>query len=171
MSYKKKIEKLSEVFDAAEEQIDQMEIGDDGNMEITLSTENYAEIDPTLTDDGTVFELTQLKSKFTLGQQNISRLIRIGMDLVNQASVLQLADLNGKQIEAISGLSRTVSDQVKDQVGLYKEIIDIELKMKQLITPALPDNIPEGANVQQNNVIFTGDSASLLNHLKKNKQQ
>ena len=166
----KKLEKINTIFDTSNKEIEMMdtkfnnqaiEMPDTATLDLT--DDQFKSL--TLTEDGSVFELLELKSDFIMVKRNLKRLITHGQNLFDQTATLDVGDLKASQIEAIAALSNSINQNLMDLVGLYKIIVDIEQARRGSPGPNHygQNNLVQG-NLQQ---VFVGNAAEALQHIKK----
>lgn len=145
-------------------------------QELEIETTELEIIPPTeaelMTVDGNneVFSTDSLKSDFIMIRQNVMKLITTGQKILESASVLDIGDLKAAQLTALSQLQMTLGSNMKLMVDLYKEICEIE-KMRMGISGKIPDGSMKqlnSGNTVTNNIVFSGDTSSLLDIIKEN---
>lgn len=165
----KKLNKIEQIFGAADDVVTNME-EKTGGMEITLGAEAYEieeqdEVLPVAIGDD-VFSLTELKTDFTLARRNLRKLIRRGQTLMDTLQNADLEDMTAGKIMAIAQLSTSVSQQLKMLSEMYKDIMEIE---KGRNGPPSGSIGPSITGVTGDiNMIFAGDTKSLMKHIKGN---
>lgn len=120
-----------------------------------------------LSEDGSIFELLELKSDFIMVKRNLKRLITHGQTIFDQTLTLDIADLKASQIEAIASLSNSINQNLMDLVGLYKIIVEIEQARRGNPGPTAygQNNVVQG-NLNQ---VFVGNAAEALQEINKAK--
>lgn len=167
----KQMEKINSIFNTSNQEIDSMDIGLKENQIVVIKPEKYDLTDDQfkaleLSEDGSVFELLELKSDFIMVKRNLKRLIHHGQTLFDQTASLDMEDLKASQITALSELSNSINRNLMDLVGLYKTIVDIETIRRGNPGPTAygQNNLIQG-NLQQQ--IFVGNAADALKQIKK----
>jgi len=155
-----KLGKLEETFNIASEKVEKI------SQEITISAGDYemidSDIDDSLTADGKVFELTELKRDFIRTKRHLQALIEKGQTLMDACLEQPESYQEPRMIEAISRLSETVGKQIKFITELYLDIADMEMKREK---NSANSTTPEGSTFVNGNAIFVGSTSELMNHL------
>lgn len=163
----KRLKKVEAIFDAAQEVVKSVTFNEETKTtDITLHPDGYEIDDVGEIEDGKVFDLMELKKDFISIKRNLQKLIRQGQNMMESVGFMDLEEMPAARIEAISKLSNVISLQLKMIVEVYKDITEIE-KTRAPVS-ALPGIIPGAVHGDFNQqIIFAGDSASLLKHLKE----
>ena len=171
----KTLKRIEELLDVSQQTIDEVEISDE---DLIVQEDQYEASDEysdslvgapntqIMSDpegDLMLFERQELKKTFIEVKRNLQRLVAHGNTLMDQVSGVQLEELKASELSAISELSRTISDQLKMMIEVFKDIIQIEKDLKSLGNPG--PNIPEGTTVTQNNYNFTGTTQDILRQI------
>lgn len=166
----RKLAKINSIFETSNNELEIMDqrFAKDA---ITMPPMTTATLDLTddqfmaleLSEDGSIFELLELKSDFIMVKRNLKRLITHGQDLFDQIPKLDIDDLKASQIEAIASLSNSINQNLMDLVGLYKVIVEIEQARRGNPGPmGYGQNNHIQGNLQQ---VFIGNSAEALKHI------
>lgn len=118
-----------------------------------------------------VFEIDNLKTDFQIIRTNILKLVNNGQRILDTASVVDVADLSSKQLEALACMQQTIGNNLKLLIDCYKSIADIEklrAKEQKKSDAALGGAINMG-QVTNNNIIFSGGTNDLLDLIKQNQ--
>lgn len=190
-----KLKNLEKKFEMAESLISELDVvfEEDGEGKFSSASRNESavtvaapvvpeqvsgELLPAVPDkvEEEIFSLDNLKADFMLVRQNILRVINAGQGILSQVGVLDLADMKASQLEALNGLQKTLAENLKLLVSIYKDIVDIEkakgaLKgSKGMQEPAPGTTVVQG-NVNQNVLIAGGthDMLDLLDQMRKKR--
>lgn len=117
-----------------------------------------------LTNDGSVFDLVELKTDFIMVKRNLKKLIDSGQRLFDQTIGLDLEDLKAGQIAAIAELSNSINKNLMDLVNIYKLIVDIESVKRG--SNQVPGALNSGIQTL-NQQVFVGNAADALKHINK----
>lgn len=165
------MKKIENIFKEAEEIAENLEIEDIDEEEknITLSVAGYEieeSIDPELLENKEIFEIKELKKDFIICKRTLYTIIRKGQQILSSAPC-STDELKASEIAALAQLSEVISKQLKMIVEMYKDIQDIELKIKQMQSGI---NVPEGSNfTQNNNNVFVGRTDELMDIINNRK--
>lgn len=154
--------KIENIFNAAEEVIENLEVDDE--KLITMGPASY-EIDEVgdIEETDTVFEVMELKKDFIMVKRNLQKLVRQGQNLMDGVGIMHLDDMNGAQMSGIAQLSDVIGNQLKMMIEMYKDISEIE-RNKKPQNPLVPGNVTGDLN---QNILFTGTTADLLAQFDK----
>ena len=111
--------------------------------------------------------MQQLKQDFQMIRSNLIKLIDTGQRFLVAAGTLDIGDLKASQLDALSNLQRTISDNAKMLLEIYKDIAAIEKarnagKSKMNANPTDASVVNTG-HMTQNNIIFQGSTKELMN--------
>lgn len=116
-----------------------------------------------------VFTLESLKSDFVAIRQHIMKLILSGQRILETASLMDVSDLKAPQIMALSSLQKTLGDNSKLLIDIYRQIGEIE-KLRSKERPPEPNgSIVNSGTVVNNQILFNGDTSQLLDFIKQNQ--
>lgn len=108
-----------------------------------------------------IFSNDLLKKDFLMVRQNLISLISKGQTLFDKTSELDLTELKASQIEALATLQKTISENLKMLIEIYRDIVEIENKRNN------KNEVPQLVNTGTlNQVLFNGSTLDLLNALK-----
>lgn len=169
-----KLEKLEKKLNVANNLVVQLTEAVETEFGFTVPAVNIEapvpEVVPEVVEDVRVFELDGLKTDFQLIRSNILKLVTNGQRILDTASVVDVADLSAKQLEALAQLQQTIGNNLKLLIDCYKSIADIE-KLRQKESKKFdpgPANVNMGS-VTNNNILFSGDTNQLLELIKSNQ--
>lgn len=116
--------------------------------------------------DESIICLQQLKGDFQMIRNNIIVLINTGQRFLTAAGTMDLADLKASQLDALSNLQRTISDNAKRLLEIYKDLADIEKTRNagkaKTNAPATDAGVVNTGNMVQNNIVFQGSTKELM---------
>jgi hypothetical protein len=166
----KKLNTATKLLESLDEIDDELGISkeiDAANNIPMIAPDNFGAVvpyDANVNED--VFTLQQLKQDFIMVRQNILSLVMKGQRVFDQVSILELSELKGSQIEAISALMKCISENTRSIIDIYKVIADIE-KQKQSKAGAMfgADGGPSVNMGTVNQIMFTGTPNELLDIL------
>ena len=162
----KRIAKLERIFDAADTAVQTIETDMEGQETYELAPEGFECMEIEEIKDGNVFDLKELKQDFILVKRNLQSLIRRGQNLMQTVDGADVEEMNGSKIMAIAALGTSVAQQLKMITEIYRDITEIE-KSRRGSVPGVIEGAVHG-DVNQN-IIFAGDTASLMKHLRGGK--
>lgn len=117
-----------------------------------------------------VFSLETLKNDFIIIRQNVMKLINSGQRILETASLLDVSDLKSSQIMAISNLQKTLGENLKSLIDIYKQVVEIErMRIKEKPTEQQGTNLINSGTVVNNQILFNGSTESLLSFIKENQ--
>ena len=160
----KSLQILEDKLNIATDLIDKLDIEDydiipSVPMEITTKSSSGEE----------VFSIDALKSDFMLIRQNVIKLVATGQRILDSASIIDISDMKASQLSALSSLQETLGNNLKLLVNIYREICEIE-RMRLGMT-GKPSTIPSAQQINSgntiNNIVFSGDTSSLLDIIKQ----
>lgn len=167
----KRIKRAAKIFANAQSTIDSLDIRDDGKMLIKVGEPAPMPITP-IGENGELFELEEIKTSFIEVRRGLQQLIHKGQRLMNQTGSMDLKDMTASQVEAIATLSSTISNQMESMLSMYRTLIYVEKERKRNNTPDPSSLQVSGDNTHvTQNTVFVGDTAELLKHLNKQKNQ
>ena len=118
-----------------------------------------------------LFSTQQLMGDFVMVRSNLIKLINTGQNILASCQILDLSDLKASQLEALSNLQRTIADNTRALLEIYKDMAAIEKarnagKAKTVEVPA--GNVMTGP-VSQTNIVFQGNTADLMKLINNSK--
>ena len=66
-------------------------------------------------------------------RQNVVTLINRGQNILESATHLDLGDMKAGQLEALASLQKSLGENIKLLLGIYKDIVSIEKDNEQSI--------------------------------------
>jgi hypothetical protein len=175
----KQFEALEKKLNIASTLIDELQIEDyevvlpsDSNMMLELSETHPVGV---AVEESTleIFTLETLKSDFAVIRQSVLKLIATGQRILESASVLDPADIKPATLTALSQMQVALGSHMQMLLSIYEQVAKIELTRSKTKAPATT-NQPAGGLVNQgtvnnNNIIFSGDTNQLLAFMKENQ--
>lgn len=119
-------------------------------------------------EEASVMDMTLLKQDFVLMRNAIIKLIGTGQRILDQASVLDIADLKASQLDALSNLQTTLGTNIKSLMDCYEAITRIEKNRQKPVPKQAPSENINNGSVTNNNIVFSGSSSDLLAIINKN---
>lgn len=150
-----KLDKLSQIFDMAEETIHEIVIEDEDDK-ISLPT-IYVEAE----DREELITIKQLKSDLKLIRETLIGTVHQGRMIIDTITkdIVQNGLVDAKLVDACANLIKSTNSSLKELSGIFKELNEIdERKNKKLPT------VPETQTNVQNN-IFVGNANDLMSLL------
>lgn len=150
-----KLDKLSQIFDMAEETIHEIIIEDEDDK-ISLPT-IYVESE----DRDELITIKQLKSDLKLIRETLIGTVHQGRLIIDTITkdIVQNGLVDAKLVDACANLIKSTNSSLKELSGIFKELNEIdERKNKKLPT------VPETQTNVQNN-IFVGNANDLMSLL------
>ena len=150
-----KLDKLSQIFDMAEETIHEIVIEDEDDK-ISLPT-IYVESE----DREELITIKQLKSDLKLIRETLIGTVHQGRLIIDTITkdIVQNGLVDAKLVDACANLIKSTNSSLKELSGIFKELNEIdERKNKKLPT------VPETQTNVQNN-IFVGNANDLMSLL------
>ena len=150
-----KLDKLSQIFDMAEETIHEIIIEDEDDK-ISLPT-IYVESE----DREELITIKQLKSDLKLIRETLIGTVHQGRLIIDTITkdIVQNGLVDAKLVDACANLIKSTNSSLKELSGIFKELNEIdERKNKKLPT------VPETQTNVQNN-IFVGNANDLMSLL------
>lgn len=158
----KTAEKLNELFGVAENIIDEIEDTEQLiTTKDTLPTES-SNLDVDISDES-LYTLNELKEDFISAKDTLKKIIKIGEALMEDI-IIDFHSLTASQVDALSNLSKTISQQVKIMLELYKDLKSFETE--QILT-----NDSQNVTIEQQNVIQVTTADAISEFLKKKKSE
>ena len=96
-------------------------------------------------DDDSLYSLQELKGDFIRAKKTLQNIMTIGEKLLEDVDI-DFHAMNAKQIDSIANLSKTISSQVRDMIGLYNDLKSLEEKEN---SPKTEINIENQQNIIQ----------------------
>jgi len=171
MNKSEKLQRLEQKFGAAQTAVAQIDdlVSELGINNIDVEpagalTVKEANLPSTETEHLELFSVQRLLTDFEMVRSNIIRLINTGQRILESTQVLDLGDLKASQLDALTNLQRTIAENTKMLLEIYKDMAAIEKargagKAKPVDVPA--GNVMTGP-VTQNNIVFQGSTAELM---------
>lgn len=150
-----KLDKLSQIFDMAEETIHEIVIEED---KISLPT-IYVEAE----DRDELITIKQLKCDLKLIRETLIGTVHQGRLIIDTITkdIVQNGMVDAKLVDACANLIKSTNSSLKELSSIFKELNEIEERKKKNGQPTQPQ---EQTNVQNN--IFVGNANELMNLLK-----
>jgi len=171
-NYEQKFDKLRKRFDMATEVVEGMsdDLDDLSLCEVPEPGQNLP-MDPLDPDNPEVFTIQALKCDFVLIRQNVIRVINYGNNLLDQVSVLDVGDMKASQLTALATLQKTLGDNVKLLMDIYKDIIVVERGKADLAGKTNPDILPGQGQMNvkgdvHQQIVVAGSTSDLLHAIK-----
>ncbi len=167
---KSRMKKVEEMFQAGEQALEECPITEveilPAETELMSESESLSTELAEVADESDVklFEMTELRNDFLLSRSNLQTLLMRCQSLMDQVPQLNLSELKGTHIEAISSLSSSITNQISLMVSTYKVLAEIE----NLRSPKTTTTINAGKTEIQNQAVFVGSNAELLKLLREN---
>ena len=167
-----KLEKLEKMLNTAQQLVEETkEHALEVKEEISIVTDENSSLD-------SFNELLQrLKTDFHLIRQNLIKLIDAGQSLLSELRTMPVIELKATQLMAIAEIQKSIGQNIRLLIDLYKEISDIEEKQikarqKQKELELKERGLESKLNVEkaekvQQNIIFTGTAGDLLKMIKQ----
>lgn len=158
---KEKLDKLSKVFDMAEETITELVIEDEEDFDTTQSSNlpclyhEPEEIEELIT-------IKTLKSDLKLIRETLIGTVKQGRLIIDTITrdIVQSGLIDSKLVDACANLIKSTNSSLKELSSIFKELNDIEERKNKKVQPTQPQ---EQTNVQNN--IFVGNANELMNLL------
>jgi hypothetical protein len=149
-----KLDKLSQIFDMAEETIHEIVIEED---KISLPT-IYVEAE----DRDELITIKQLKCDLKLIRETLIGTVHQGRLIIDTITkdIVQNGMVDAKLVDACANLIKSTNSSLKELSSIFKELNEIEERKKKNGQPTQPQ---EQTNVQNN--IFVGNANELMNLL------
>lgn len=149
-----KLDKLSQIFDMAEETIHEIVIEED---KISLPT-IYVEAE----DREELITIKQLKCDLKLIRETLISTVNQGRLIIDTITkdIVQNGLIDSKLVDACANLIKSTNSSLKELSSIFKELNEIEERKKKNGQPTQPQ---EQTNVQNN--IFVGNANELMNLL------
>lgn len=149
-----KLDKLSQIFDMAEETIHEIVIEED---KISLPT-IYVEAE----DREELITIKQLKCDLKLIRETLIGTVHQGRLIIDTITkdIVQNGMVDAKLVDACANLIKSTNSSLKELSSIFKELNEIEERKKKNGQPTQPQ---EQTNVQNN--IFVGNANELMNLL------
>lgn len=132
-------------------------------------------------EDLQVFTIDALKQDFVMVRTNVLGVINRGNHILEQVSILDVADMKASQLMALATLQKTLGENVKLLMDIYKDIVSIE-KDKAILQGQMggvdpltganctPGNMNVRGDVHQQ-IVVAGNTSDLMNFVKKEKEE
>lgn len=168
-NYEEKFDKLRKKFNMAEEAVE--ELSEDLDDLAMTETPEPGQHLPILSDNpNEVFTIDLLKQDFLLVRQNVLSVINRGQMLLEKVEILDIGDMKGSQLMALATLQKTLGDNVKLLMDIYKDIISIEKDKRATsgTVPGLPGagGMTVKGDVHQQTIVVAGNTSDLLKAIK-----
>jgi len=170
----KKLKNIEDIFNAAEDALHDITIGeivkDDDTKSITVTAEVEYEIDTVtedemaLTESGGIFELKDLKRDFIVTKRSLRKLTLQLQTMMDSAGELDVEDMSGQKVMAIAQIAAVTSQTLKDMIELYRSITEIQNGLK--VTQQPMQGMMVAGDLNQN-IIYAGNTADLLESLNE----
>lgn len=186
MATNEKLRRLEEKFNMSQELVNEMsqdilvvEPDDLTSLEMTETKKPGEHLPEVQLEE--IFSLDLLRQDFIQMRSNVMSIISRGKTILDDAGTLDLGDMKASQLEALSSLQRSVGENIRLMVDIYKNIVAIE-KEKHVMIRGLNQenlgvgtsqgaiNVCEGGNVTQN-VIIAGGTHDILRLMKKAQEE
>lgn len=163
-----KLQNLEKKFGLAENLINELS----STIEDITSTDLVSCINETETtsvsNDESILNLQTLKQDFLLIRNNLIRLINTGQRILEEASVLTIADLRPSHLDALTNLQNTLGNNLKMLLDIYKTLSEIEkVRQKPIKTSSIDQN---SGTINNSTQVFVGNSSDLLKLINENNQ-
>lgn len=176
-NYEEKFDKLRKKFNMAEEAVEEM-TEDLEELEIDTLGEPGQHLPAEPVEAGQlhlqpVFTIEALKQDFLMVRQNVLSVITKGQNILDQVGILEIGDMKGSQLMALATLQKTLGENVKLLMDIYKDIVAIEKdkaemeQMRNSMTPSYPAMNVKGDVHQQ--IVVAGSTSDLLAAIKRNE--
>lgn len=176
---KEKLDKLQEKFNIAAEAIDVLTLDEDlSDLEDSLEVHSPPPVPtqnnlPTTKDKDSVlldevFDFETLKKDFAMIRSNVIAIINKGQHILEECSHLDLADMKAGQLEALANLQKTLGENIKLLVSVYKDIVSVEQQKKTMLTSQINNEEENNKGGMQVNgtvnqqFIFAGNTSDLI---------
>ena len=168
-----KLENLEKKLNIANDLIDELNIEEFEIMPLELMVlENSKENTSNSDEKFEVFTLDTLKSDFICIRQNVMKLITSGQRILDSTSLIDVSDLKASQLMAIATLLKTIGENSKTLIDIYKQIVEIEkLRVKEKVPEPTQTAMINSGTVVNNQILFNGDTSQLLEFIKDNKHE
>lgn len=159
---KEKLDKLSKVFDMAEETITELVIEDEEDDCDVSQSSNLPCLYHEPEEIEELITIKTLKSDLKLIRETLIGTVKQGRLIIDTITrdIVQSGLIDSKLVDACANLIKSTNSSLKELSSIFKELNDIEERKNKKVQPTQPQ---EQTNVQNN--IFVGNANELMNLL------